>query len=37
VRFLELSGEARSKIVELVRKIAYLDDDEESGGPVGQA
>jgi type IV pilus assembly protein PilZ len=32
IRFLELSREARSKIVELVRKIAYLDDDAHGGG-----
>ena len=44
IRFLDLSREARSKIVDLVRKIAYLDDDGpngggggDDGGPVGQA
>ena len=35
IRFLELSREARSKIVELVRKIAYLDDDAHGSGDGG--
>ncbi len=38
IRFLDLSREARSKIVDLVRKIAYLDDDgNDDGGSSGRA